>query len=311
MIARRYNYASPPFGAGKPVPGPLKPHIACPTTFGTAAETTGIAVLHLHGFEAKTGIVSRRLKPTLGLQDPSALASLPPLVVASNGFDVLSHAIESYTARPYTARPHPGGPAARPLYQGANPYSDIACLEAIRLTAGALEAAVADPADAAARNRLMFAGLLAGIGFGNSGTQLPHGMSNLVSGGVRDFRAPGWPEDDPLIPHGIAVVVNTPAVLRWTAGAAPERHRAVLAALGEDLPAADPAAIGERLAARLVALMRATGIPNGLSGVGYGEDDVPHLAAGTFQQKRLVENAPRPVSEADLADLFRAALRYW
>jgi alcohol dehydrogenase class IV len=302
------DYVNAPLGRGRPVPGPLKPHIACPTTFGTASETTGIAVFDLLDLEVKTGIVSRRLRPTLGVLDPTNLYSLPPLVVAANGFDVLSHAIESYTARPFTARPRPTEAAPRPLSQGANPYGDIACLEAIRIAAAHLEAAVHDPADHPARDRLMFAGLLAGIGFGNSGNHLPHAMSYPVSGQVRDYRATGWPDAEPLVPHGIAVVVNAPAAFRWTARATPDRHRAALAALGEQAPADEA---GERLAARLTGLMRATGIPNGLSGLGYGEDDIPTLAAGAFQQKRLVDNAPLPVIEADLAALFRAALRYW
>jgi len=302
------DYVNAPLGKGRPVPGPLKPHIACPTTFGTASETTGIAVFDLLDLEVKTGIVSRRLRPTLGVLDPTNLYSLPPLVVAANGFDVLSHAIESYTARPFTARPRPAEPAGRPLSQGANPYGDIACLEAIRIAAAHLEAAVRDPADHPARDRLMFAGLLAGIGFGNSGNHLPHAMSYPVSGQVRDYRAAGWPNADPLVPHGIAVVVNAPAAFRWTAQAAPDRHRRALAALGEAAPADEA---GDRLAARLTGLMRATGIPNGLSALGYGEDDIPTFAAGAFQQKRLVDNAPGPVTEADLAGLFRAALRYW
>jgi alcohol dehydrogenase class IV len=305
------EYVNAPLGAAREVPGPLKPHIACPTTFGTAAETTGIAVFDLTDLEVKSGIVSRYIRPTLGLLDPTGLYHLPPLVVAANGFDVLSHAIESYTARPFTARSRPATPSARPLSQGANPYGDLACLEAVRIAARHLEAAVNDPADRPARDRLMFAGLLAGIGFGNSGNHLPHAMSYPVSGQVRDYRAAGWADDGPLVPHGIAVVVNAPAAFRWTARATPGRHAAVLAAFGDDVAAGDLGSVGERLAGRLTALMRATGIPNGLSGVGYGEDDIDTLAAGAFAQKRLVDNAPRSVDRDDLAALFRAALRYW
>ena len=303
-------YVNAPIGRAKRVPGPLKPHIACPTTFGTASETTGIAVCDLLDLRLKSGIVSRRIRPTLGVLDPSNLQHLPPLVVAANGFDVLSHAIESFTARPFTHRPAPAGPTLRPLSQGANPYSDQSCLQAIRIGAQYLERAVSDPGDYVARDNLMFAGLLAGIGFGNAGNHLPHAMSYPVAGKVKSFTAPGWPDDEPLIPHGIAVVVNAPAAFRLTAQATPARHATVLEALGLPVPNI-PNAIGEALADSLVALMRTTGMPNGLSGVGYGEDDVFTLADGAFQQKRLIDNAPRAVTLKDLEALFRAALIYW
>src|SRR5262249_43556559 len=150
-------YVNAPIGAAKPVPGPLRPHIACPTTFGTASECTGIAIFDLLSMSAKTGIVSPYLRPTLGVLDPTSLKTLPPGVIAANGFDVLSHAIESYTARPFRQRTKPARPSARPLSQGANPYSDVASLEAIRLVGRHLDRAMRDASDEAAREALLFA----------------------------------------------------------------------------------------------------------------------------------------------------------
>ena len=317
------DYVNAPAGRALPVPGPLKPHVACPTTFGTASETTGIAVFDLAGKATKTGIVSRRIRPTLGVLDPDNLAHLPPTVVAANGFDVLSHAIESYTARPFTARPAPAEPGLRPLSQGANPLGDLACLEAILRCSSNLQRALDDPAHRPARQALMFAGLLAGIGFGNSGCHLPHAMSYPVSSPVAGkalaFRAPDYPAGKPLVPHGIAVIVNAPAALRFTATASPQRHRLALAALAEDgiagsnRAAADctDAEVGDLLADRLSRLMRAAGIPNGLTGLGYGREDIDRLADGAFQQKRLVDNAPVAVSLDALRSIYRTAFSYW
>jgi len=101
------TYVNAPIGEARPVPGPLKPHIACPTTFGTASECTGIAVFDLLEMGAKTGMVSPHLRPRLGILDPDCLATLPKMVVAANGFDVFSHACESLTARPFTRRAAP------------------------------------------------------------------------------------------------------------------------------------------------------------------------------------------------------------
>ena len=126
-------YINAPIGRAKPIPGKLKPHIACPTTCGTGSETTGITIVDLKSAGLKTGIASPLLKPSLALVDPTTTETLPGGVVAACGFDVLTHAVESYTARPYTSRPRPAHPSQRPPYQGSTPYNDIGSLAAIRL----------------------------------------------------------------------------------------------------------------------------------------------------------------------------------
>jgi hypothetical protein len=74
------DYVNPPIGKGLPVPGPLKPLIAIPTTAGTGSETTGVSIFDLTRMHAKTGIASRRLKPTLGMLDPDNTRAMPPQV---------------------------------------------------------------------------------------------------------------------------------------------------------------------------------------------------------------------------------------
>ena len=128
------TYVNAPLGDGKPVPGPLKPHIACPTTSGTGSECTGIAVFDYVKLKVKTGIASRALRPSRAVIDPTCAYTLPANVVAASGFDVLSHALESYTAIPYNQRPRPASPSLRPMSQGANPYSDLGCERALELT---------------------------------------------------------------------------------------------------------------------------------------------------------------------------------
>ncbi len=304
-------YVNAPIGEAKPVPGPLKPHIACPTTFGTASECTGIAIFDLLEMEAKTGIANARLRPNLGILDPTSLSTLPRAIVAANGFDVFSHAVESLTARPFSRRPAPEDPTKRPLGQGANPYSDIACLEAIKLIGANLVEAVNDADNTAAHEPLLFAGMLAGIGFGNAGCHLPHGMSYAVAGMVRGYTAPGWPSNHPMVPHGISVIVNAPAVFRFTGPACPERHLIAADAMGADVSGMAPENAGNALADRVIEMMRQTDIPNGLGGVGYSEDDLDALTDRSFPQKRLLDNAPLAIDRGQLKDLFRDALSYW
>ena len=304
------RYVNAPLGEGAPVPGPLAPHIACPTTSGTGSECTGITIFDFTAHGVKTGIASRRLRPALGIVDPDATRTLPAAVVASSGFDVLAHALESFTAKPYTQRARPASPAARPLSQGANPYSDLACVEALRLLGLHLERAVRDAGDDEAREAVMYAATLAGIGFGNAGVHVPHGMAYAVAGLVREFRPAGYEADHAMVPHGMSVIVSAPAVARFTAPAAPDKHRRAAALLAADATPYDDE-VGAALAAALARLMRATGMPNGLRALGYGPADVSALVAGAYAQQRLLANAPRPVGEEELAELFRGALTVW
>jgi hydroxyacid-oxoacid transhydrogenase len=304
-------YVNKPLGEGHPVPGPVKPHIACPTTCGTGSETTGVAIFDHVEKQVKTGISSRHLRPTLAVVDPRTIDSLPPGAIAATGFDVLTHAIESHTARPYRTRPRPENSTLRPPYQGANPWSDIGSLQAIRLGGQWLERAVNDPADSEARDALMFAATLAGLAFGNAGVHIPHAMSYSVAGMNHSFTATGYEAVDPMVPHGVSVVLNAPAAFRFTGPAAPAAHLRAAEALGADTRGASPEDGGELLATRLIAMMRATGLPNGLSALGYGEADIPGLVTGASAQQRLLTIAPRPVSDEDLRGLYAAAMRYW
>jgi hydroxyacid-oxoacid transhydrogenase len=304
-------YVNAPIGRAKPVPGPLKPHIACPTTSGTGSETTSVTVFDLVEEQMKTGISSKFLKPTLALIDPDTTRTLPAGVVASTGFDVLTHAIESYTARPFTRRPRPEDPSLRPPYQGANPYSDIGSMEAIRLGSRYLVRAVKNADDSEAREHLIFAASLAGIAFGNAGVHIPHTMSYSVAGLNHTFRASGYERDNPMVPHGISVVVNAPAAFRFTAEAAPERHLKAAEALGADITGASPNDAGEALASQFIAMMREAGIPNGIGALGYTAADIPALVKSAFAQKRLLAQSPRDVTEDDLANLYKDAMRYW
>jgi len=304
------SYVNAPLGDARAIPGPLAPHIACPTTSGTGSEVTGIAIFDWLAHHTKTGIASPRLRPSEAIVDPRCTATLPGEVVAASGMDVLCHAIESYTARPFSRRAAPVPPTARPMSQGRNPWSDLGCREALRLCGSYLARAVRDAADTEARHQMMWAATLAGIAFGNAGVHAPHAMAYAVAGRVRDYRPPGYP-DAPLVPHGIAVAVSAPAVVRHTASSAPERHREAAALLGGDLHAAGDREPGELLADAVIRLMRAIAIPNGITGVGYSRADIAGLVEGTLPQHRLLGNAPCELPPPTLAALFEGALHYW
>jgi hydroxyacid-oxoacid transhydrogenase len=302
------DYVNPPIGKGLAVPGPLRPLFAIPTTAGTGSETTGVAVFDLEQMHVKTGISSRLLKPTLGYLDPEHTRTLPPAVTASAGLDVLCHAVESYTVIPFTARPRPARPSQRPTYQGTNPISDVWSLQALRMVATHLVRAFEDPADDEARGQMMLAASFAGIGFGSAGVHLPHAMAYPVAGGVRSYRAPGYPDDHPLVPHGFSVILNAPAVFRYTASASPERHLMAAEALGVDVSRCKKEDAGHILADRITWFMQRLRAPENLRAVGYTSEDIPTLVKGTLAQERLTTLAPRAANAETLAGLFEDAM---
>ena len=236
---------------------------------------------------------------------------MPPDITAYTALDVLSHAIESYTALPFGQRPLPERPILRPAYQGSNPISDIWSLEALRLVAAYLRRAVADPADDEARASMLLAASYAGIGFGNAGVHLPHGMSYPVSGLVRDYRAPGYSVGHPLVPHGISVIVNAPAVYRFTSSACPERHLKAAEMLGAKVNNARPGDAGEILADQIIKLMYDLRVPNGLRELGYQSADIPALVEGTLPQHRVTKLSPRPAGPDDLGRIFEESMVIW
>ena len=305
------TYVNPPIGKGQPVPGRLKPLIAVPTTAGTGSETTGVAIFDLVEMHAKTGIAHRALRPVMGIIDPDNTRTLPKMVAACSALDVLSHALESLTAIPFSQRPAPEHSKLRPAYQGANPISAIWATKAIETVAANLVRAIDDPEDDEARGQMLLAAAYAGIGFGNAGVHLPHGMSYPVSGMVRSYVPPDYNPDHPIVPHGMSVILHAPAVFRWTAPTNPALHLQAAQWMGVDTRCAASEDAGNLLAGAIVDIMHKTGMPNGLKAIGFTEADVDKLVEGTLPQHRVTKLSPKPASAADLRQLFLDSMTCW
>lgn len=312
------DYVNKPIGAGKVPGGALKPHIACPTTAGTGSESTGIAICDITELNVKTGVAHKLLRPTMAIVDPIVTHSMPSTVTVSSAFDVMCHALESYTAVPHYDKPAANTPRdrflSRPLSQGANRWADSGCLEALRILGKQLVAAK-NGSDKFAREELMYASMLAGIAFGNSGVHIPHAMSYSVAGNVQSYQAPAYNiSDGPIIPHGMAVILNAPASFRFTSTINPVRHYEVAQALGCDMTQVNPnesREVGELLSNKIIELMRDTDMPNGLHGVGYTDNDLDTLVNGCAQQTRLLSNAPVKIEKKHLHSLYKNAMSYW
>ena len=305
------EYVNAPIGRGTPVPGPVKPLIAVPTTAGTGSETTGVAIFDLSGMHVKTGISHRAIRPRLGIVDPDNTRTLPRMAAACTGLDVFSHALEALTALPYERREAPERPSLRPAYQGANPVSSLWAARAAEIGSRYLVRAVEDPADDEARTQMILASTMAGIGFGSAGVTLPHAMSYPVAGLARAYLPEGYPQDHPLIPHGMAVILCAPAALRFMAPANPGVFLRAAELIGADTSGAGPDDAGEVLARAVVDLMKRLGIPNGLRAVGFTPDDVDALVEGVLPQQRLTRLSPQPATPADFRRMFLDSMTIW
>ena len=259
------DYVNAPVGGGRAPEQPLLPLVAVPTTTGTGAESTTICVLDVLALKVKTGISHPRLRPTLAVVDPDLTMTQPAMVTASAGMDILCHALESCTARWY-ADFDAKQPEQRVPYCGANPIADMWAEKALSLLAGSFRRAVRDGSDAEAREQMALAATFAGLGFGNAGVHVPHAYAYPIAGRVRDYRPDGYPPDEPIVPHGMAVVMTAPAAFALT-----------FEALARAAPAGQPrcsvlgAATGPtRCPTVLRRLMRDVGLPSGLAELGYG-----------------------------------------
>ena len=300
-----------PIGEGKSITESLLPHIACPTTSGTGSECTSIAVVRIRELDTKFVIASPLMLPDQAVIDPTCCDTLPANVIASTGFDLLSHALECYTAKAYTQWVPIDNPNARPLIQGANPWSDLAATKALQIAGEYLDRGVNDASDQEARDQLMWGASLAGMAFGNSGTHMPHALSYGITHLMRDITTEGYAVETPFVPHGVSVIVTAPACFRFTAEATPERHMQAAGYLLADQQGAGLDDAGEVLSKRIIELMRQTNMPNGLSGVGFGEGDIKAMAASSVRQARAIANAPRESNLVDLENIYTDAINYW
>ena len=306
------DYINAPVGKALAPVNRLLPLVAIPTTTGTGSESTTICVLDVLSLKVKTGISHVALRPTLAVVDPLLTATQPAMVTAAAGMDILCHALESYTAR-WFADFDAKQPEQRVPYCGANPIADMWSERAMGLLAESFRRAVSGDGDdgdqGGARERMAMAATFAGLGFGNAGVHVPHANAYPIAGRVREYRPDGYPPDEAIVPHGMAVALTAPEAFRFTFDATPERHLHAARLLDPTLPtgATGPDVLPEVLSR----LMRDVGIPNGLAEVGYGDADVDDLVEGALKQERLLATAPKPVTGDDLAGVFRGSMEHW
>jgi alcohol dehydrogenase class IV len=305
------EYVNAPIGKGKPVPGPLKPLIALPTTSGSGSETTTVIVMDFLDLHLKTGISHQHIRPAVALVDPMNTLSAPAAVTANTGLDVLTHAAESFTIKPYNLRPKTKDPAARPPYVGSNPIADLWSEKAIEWVGKYLRRAYYNGTDVEAKSHMAMAATFAGIGFGNAGVHIPHALGYPIAGMVKGWIPPGYDTKEPMVPHGLSVALTAAANFRFTAPSNPAKHARIASLLGVNTAGLSEMEAARRLPEAFIELMRDIGAPNGLSAIGYATSDIPGVVDGGWKQQRLLVGSPRPVTKADLTRIVEESMRLW
>jgi len=255
---------------------PGLPLIQIPTTAGTGSEVTAIAVLSDHRNRIKKGIVSRHLLATVALLDPELTLGLPPSITAATGLDALMHAVESFTGRHATYLTEP------------------LALEAIRLISKSLIPACRSGATLDVRSDMLKGSLLAGMAFANTQTGGAHACALAL--GARCG-----------LPHGQAVSLMAPSVMRFNLPAAKGKYARIASAMGlrdNDLP---ETACAIKAIDEIASMIGKVGFKQGLRNYGVAQEDFKDLAEGAMAAERLWDNNPRRASHLDVEEIFRTA----
>lgn len=254
------------------------PLIQVPTTAGTGSEVTPISIVTTED-STKIGILSTTLLPDIAILDPNLTLKLPASITAATGVDAMVHAIEAYTS-----------------VIKKNQYSDMLAREAVKLLAEHLPTAVHNGSDTHARSNVMLGATMAGQAFANAPVAAVHALAYPLGGHFH-------------IPHGLSNALVLPHVLKFNL---PNTfclyaELADIAVGEESLKLKDSYQKAEALIIYVEHLVKDLGLPTRLSELGIKEQDLPLLAKEALQQKRLLVNNPRKLTELDILSIYQSA----
>lgn len=296
------DYVAEPTGKGKALTQSNIPLVLMPTTAGTGAETSPVAILSVEEKETKEGISSNHVRADAAVLDPTFTTTLPPDITAKTAMDALGHAIEGYTTHQFDDLLRADDPASRPTYAGRTPITDQFSEAAISLLSSNVRQVVNNGDDIEARSAMLQGALFGAIAGLTAGATLCHAMAYPVGNRYHTF-------------HGETIAVLTPAsTLGYNAASDPERFARLAEMLGADTTGMSTSEAAGEAKKEYIRLQRDLNVlPSGLNELaGITEDDLDWLAEQTTDtQKRLLRTNPRPVTTEDVHDIFADALYNW
>ncbi|WP_266082161.1 hydroxyacid-oxoacid transhydrogenase [Haladaptatus caseinilyticus] len=296
------DYVAEPTGQGKSITESGPPLVLMPTTAGTGAEISPVAILSVEEKNIKEGISSNHIRADAAILDPTLTTTLPPELTANTAMDALGHAIEGFTTHEYDSLLRPADPEMRPVYAGRTPLTEMFSEKAIDLLSSNVRTAVHNGDDLEARSNMLQGALFGAIAGLTAGASLCHAMAYPVGNRYHSF-------------HGETIAVLTPASsIDYNSASDPERFARLAELFGVETTGKTDHEAAEALKAQYIQLQRDLNVlPSGLTELaGITEDDVDWLAEQTVQtQERLLRCNPRPVTEEDVHDIFVDALHNW
>ncbi|MFY0545845.1 iron-containing alcohol dehydrogenase [Brevibacillus sp. H7] len=260
------------------IPKEGMPLIAVPTTAGTGSEVTPISILTLEEEAVKKGIVSPYLIPKTAILDAALTTSMPKAVTAATGLDAFVHALEGYLSM---------GPNRSQL-------TDAFCLEAMSVIWKNIRRAYCNGDDLEARSQMLYAAMVAGVGFANAGVGAVHALAYPL--GARFH-----------VSHGVANSLLLPYVMKWNKVACLERFVNVAQTIGLPTTGKTARALADEVIEEIVVLSRELGIPQRLREVGVKEEDLKGMAEAASKEQRLLQNNPRKLSPDDIYQIYKEA----
>jgi len=261
----------------QPTPKML-PVVAVTTTSGTGSQVTHAAVVTNPAERCKSAILNSLLHPRAAIVDPELMLTVPARITAATGFDVFTHAFESF------------------LHPAASPYTDLVALEALRLAAEHLAVVVQDGADLVSRTAMAWADTAAGLAIANAGVTLPHGVGMAISGMY------------PHVAHGEALALVYPAFTRYTCGTAVERFAIVGRILDPQAADASDEAAAETCCRAIDDLLKRIGLWAGLKDVNVPESELPDLTQASMVLPDY-KNNPRVATSEEMQQLLEESYR--
>ncbi len=261
------------FGMHK-VPGPCMPTIMIPTTAGTGSEMTSISVIADAVSNSKIGIVSDHLYARTVLLDPALTLSLPPRYTAYTGLDAFVHAMESY------------------VNLSATPFTEGPDLHAMLMISGNLRQAYTNGRNPQAREAMLYASSICGMGFSNTQNGVIHAIGMAVPATYH-------------LPHGLLMAACAPMGIAFNCHAAPEKYGEIAEILGCDTRGKNVFEAAEMAVEGFTKLMRDVDIEPGLKACGVKEEDIRGIAERAAASARLMDNNPRQATADQLEALIR------
>jgi alcohol dehydrogenase class IV len=271
------------------VPGETLPIVAVPTTAGTGSEVSAGAILTDQKANTKVGVRSNYLRPKIAVLDPLLTLSCPKSVTAAAGFDVLAHAVESYTMIESSCMPK-----GTVIFYGTNMITETLVTAAIPLVARYLRVAVHQGHNKEAREKMLLASLLAGLGFSNSGVTMTHNITYPV--GAKTHAA-----------HGVLLSPLLPAVLEYNLPVQMERLSKMASLMGEEVNSLPLMEAARRGIEAIKNLIKDIQLPSTLREIGVKEGDIPEMARIAMPVLQSLPWNPRSVTLEDLVGVYRKA----